>query len=641
MTFASPFPLRQSVRTGCPFPQPFLITTLCGYRRKIHRMNRKSFLKRLAAIPIVSALWRFLPASMAASGPVRRVRPSNPEWPVPATWDKLSKEVGGRLIKVQSPLAACRGGPDSAACQEIIKNLQNPFYIGDEPGATQSTGWADGWISAPSAYCVAAKNTDDVIAAVNFARENNLRLVVKGGGHSYQGTSNAADSLLIWTRSMNKITLHDTFVAQGCGENEAPQPAVSIGSGAMWIDAYNAVTTNAGRYVQGGGCATVGVAGLVQSGGFGSFSKNYGMAAAGLLETEIVTADGTARIANACTNSDLFWAIKGGGGGSFGVVTRVTLRTRELPAFFGGCIATVKAASDGKFHKLIEYFMNFYRENLFNPHWGETVTFRPDNTLAIFLIFQGLNQQQVNDIWRPFFDWLHNSKSDYTIGPERLIGTLPARQWWDADFLKKNLPSLVLSDTRPGVPETHIWYAGNQGEVGKYWHGYESMWLPATLLENEEKSRLTDALFAAGRHWGVALHFNKGLAGAPPEAIAAARETATNPAVLSAFALAIIAGGGSPVYPGVPGHEPDLNAARRNACEIRKSMDELRKIVPDAGSYVSESNFFDQSWQQSFWGPNYARLRAIKEKYDPTGLFFVHHGVGSEEWSADGFTRSG
>jgi len=56
----------------------------------------------------------------------------------------------------------------------------------------------------------------------------------------------------------------------------------------MWIDAYDAMTTKAGRYVQGGGCATVGVAGLVQSGGFGSFSKNYGTAAAGLLEAEIV-----------------------------------------------------------------------------------------------------------------------------------------------------------------------------------------------------------------------------------------------------------------------------------------------------------------------------------------------------------------
>src|ERR1700738_2376035 len=97
------------------------------------------------------------------------------------------------------------------------------------------------------------------------------------------------------------------------------------------MQVYDAVTTRGGRYVQGGGCATVGVAGLIQSGGFGSFSKNYGMAAAALLEAEIVTADGAVRTANACTNPDLFWAIKGGGGGSFGVVTKLTLRTRDLP----------------------------------------------------------------------------------------------------------------------------------------------------------------------------------------------------------------------------------------------------------------------------------------------------------------------
>jgi len=61
--------------------------------------------------------------------------------------------------------------------------------------------------------------------------------------------------------------------------------------------------------------------------------------------------------------------------------------------------------------------------------------------------------------------------------------------------------------------------------------------------------------------------------------------------------------------------------------------------VPQPGSYVSESDYFERSWQQSFWGANYARLSAIKQKYDPDGLFFVHHGVGSERWSADGFTR--
>ena len=70
-------------------------------------------------------------------------------------------------------------------------------------------------------------------------------------------------------------------------------------------------------------------------------------------------------------------------------------------------------------------------------------------------------------------------------------------------------------------------------------------------------------------------------------------------------------------------------------------MDELRNLVPNAGSYVSESNFFEPNWQQSFWGTNYARLLAVKAQYDPDGLFFVHHGVGSEGWSADGFTKPG
>ena len=65
----------------------------------------------------------------------------------------------------------------------------------------------------------------------------------------------------------------------------------------------------------------------------------------------------------------------------------------------------------------------------------------------------------------------------------------------------------------------------------------------------------------------------------------------------------------------------------------------MREVAPAGGSYVSESNYFNPSWSEAFWGTNYPRLRAIKRKYDPDGLFFVHHGVGSEEWTADGFTR--
>jgi FAD/FMN-containing dehydrogenase len=169
--------------------------------------------------------------------------------------------------------------------------------------------------------------------------------------------------------------------------------AVSVGVGAIWMNVYDAVTVKAGRYVQGGGCTTVGVAGLIQGGGFGSFSKRYGLATSGLLEAEVVTADGTARVANACMNPDLFWALKGGGGGSFGVVTRLTLKTCELPEFFGAVSAMIKATSDAAYRRLIGYIIAYYAEHLFNPRWGEQIVFRRDNVLAIQMVFQGLSPE--------------------------------------------------------------------------------------------------------------------------------------------------------------------------------------------------------------------------------------------------------
>ena len=282
-------------------------------------MKRRDLLARLAQAPILAALWPRTPVAapralvapqseplpVRAAPPVRRVRPTDAAWPGAKSWDRLGEAVGGRLIRVESPVAACKAGVSSPSCQQVLSDLQNPYYVGDQPGGTQSSGWVDAWMAAISVYAVAATKAADVVAAVNFAREHNLRLVVKGGAHSYLGTSNAPDSLLVWTRAMKDVVMHDDFVPQGCGGQG--QPAVTVGAGAMWMDAYTVVTTGSGRYVQGGGCATVGVAGLVQSGGFGSFSKHFGTAAGGLLEAEVVTGDGVLRIANACTNPELFW----------------------------------------------------------------------------------------------------------------------------------------------------------------------------------------------------------------------------------------------------------------------------------------------------------------------------------------------
>ncbi|HUH95486.1 MAG TPA: FAD-binding oxidoreductase [Casimicrobiaceae bacterium] len=599
-------------------------------------MRRRSLLKLGVAAALQPLLCTSSPAgaaAQAAKATVRRVRPGDAAWPGAAAWQRLNDAVGGNLINVDSLFAPCRE-MKRGACIELWRNIRNPFYLGDQPGGTEVSGWLDAWTPQPSAYAVRARNADDVVAAVNFGRDNNLRLVVKGGGHSYQGTSNAPDSLLIWTRGMNRIALHDAFVPRGCPDG--PLSAVTIEAGALWIDAYDEVTTKAGRYVQGGGCASVGVAGLIQSGGFGSHSKNFGTAAASLLEAQIVTADGRLRTANACTEPELFWAIKGGGGGSWGVITSLTLRTYDLPEHFGYAAGTIEAKSDEAFHGLLARFVDFYATNLFNPHWGESVKIRPENALEISMVSQGLDDARSAAAWKPFFDWARDS-SGYTVTDPAVGAPATAREWWDVAARRKRGSRAMVSDPRPGAPAHHAWWSGDQDQVYAFLHGYESIWLPAALLAEDRQARLVNALFDASRHWEVQLHFNKGLAGAPAEAIERSRDTATNPAALDAFALAIVANGGVPGLSSLPYFSAQ---AHRHARAVDAATADLEKIAPEAGSYVAESNYFNDHWQRAFWGANYPRLLAAKAKYDPDGLFFVHHGVGSEGWSEDGFRRS-
>jgi FAD/FMN-containing dehydrogenase len=566
------------------------------------------------------------------------VRPSDPDWPKAALWEKLGKETGGRLIEVKSPLQSCISDPASTACDHLFsEDLSNPYMIGDSVALTQTLGWVDAWTSQPSAYAVAAESAHDVAAAVNFAREHRLRLVVKGGGHSYHGTSNAPDSLLVWTRRMHQVGLQEAFVGQGCRGQMAPQPAITLGAGAIWMQAYEAATTQGGRYVQGGGCTTVGVAGLVQSGGFGSFSKAFGTAAAGLLEAEIVTADGTFRVANACTNPDLFWALKGGGGGNFGVITQLTLRTHELPEFFGGVFATIEAKSDAAFQRLIAHVIAFYSLHLFNPHWGEQLVFGSGNKLSIRMVFQGLGQREAEELWEPLFRWVQSASQDFKMA-NPVVLAIPAGHFWDPEFLKK-LPGLVRFDDRANAAPGNMFWAGDAGQVGQYLHGYYSTWLPASLLRADRQQSLAAALFAATRSWQIELHFNKGLAGGTDEALASTSATAMNPSVIEAFALAICAGGEDSAYPGIAGHEPHVAEARKDRSALQSATEALRKVAPASGCYLAESDFFEHDWRNAHWGTNYARLLAVKEKYDPEGLFTVHHAVGSDRWSPDGFTR--
>ena len=580
---------------------------------------RHRYVLEQAAMRVVAALLLVLAALGAAcrKSPIPtpqdaaaacRCAPGKPCWPAPEEWQRLGASLHGKLEQPQ----------DSPASK-------NPFELQDHAGATQSVGWLGAWNAALSAFAVVAEDAADIQAAVSFARAHRLRLVVKGTGHDYLGRSNAPDSLLVWTHRMRQVSVHDAFVPRGCAAPPAAVPAVSLGAGTRWIEAYEAVTVKSGRYVQGGGCTSVGAAGgFMQGGGFGSWSKKYGIAAASLLEAEVVTADGKLRIANGCQDQDLFWALRGGGGGTFGIVTRVTLRTHPLPEFFGALQGSIAAKDDAAFRELLERFVGFYRESLSNEHWGEQVKVRRNNSLELSLVFEGMTAKEAGKAWQPLREWVERSPDKFTMKADFV--EVPGQRMWDQGWLKEHAPGAIQEDGRPGL----WWWTGDGEQVSAFWYAYESRWLPARMFEPANAKKLAELLFDASRHWSVGIHFNKGQAGAADEAVRRGRETSMNPAVYDAAALVIIAAAGA---------GQDKTKAEAAKAGVAAAMKVLRDATPGAGTYVNEADYFELDWQQEFWGPSYERLSQIKRKYDPEDLFFCHHCVGSERWSKDGSCR--
>lgn len=532
--------------------------------------------------------------------------------------------MGSRLLDVGAPLAACLAGRDEQECAAALAGLRNPFAIEDNPGAFHTTGWHGAYVSAHSPRVVAAESAADIAAAVDFAREYGGGLVIKGTGHDYLGRSCAPGSLMIWTHRMREVTVHDAFVPAGSPAGQVGGPAITVGAGTRWLEAYQALLPY-GRYVQGGGCVTVGAAGgFTQGGGFGSLSRRYGTAAGNMLEAEVVLASGEIVTANAVQHPDLFWALRGGGGGTFGVISRLTLRTYPAPRTLDRVTGSITASSDADFLRLIGRLVQVLPA-LCDDHWGEHVSFAFTNVAEFNLVAADLPDERLQALWAPFLDWVTAQPDAYRCDVSARTGPFVA---WDHEVRSRLAPDSICHDDRPGAPPDRFWNAGEQHEVSWYLHAYQSHWLPRRLLDTP--GTLADALFRASRHGGLRLDFNKALSGAAPDALARDRATAINPAVFDAAALVLCASWEQHAYPGVPGHEPDVKFAEAGQRFVGEVMDIIRAVAPDAGSYVNETDYHQPDWQRSFWGDNYARLLAIKHSYDPGNLFRVHHGVGSK-----------
>lgn len=263
-----------------------------------HGLTRRSLLAAGAGIGlagVLAACTDISPTptpSARSSGPASgTTAPSGPN-----SWSELGATTTGALLRAGSP------GWDSA------RVLRDPRFDDADPLGI-----------------LRAASPRDVVAGLAFARSTGTPVALRSGGHSYTGWSaggaagtGVPRSLVISTADLDSI------------EIEPDGASVTIGPGARLLDAYEKLA-GAGRAIGAGSCATVGIGGLTLGGGLGVLVRSFGLACDQLAAATLVTADGRVHAVSARADPELFWACRGGGGGTVGVVTSLTFRTQAAP----------------------------------------------------------------------------------------------------------------------------------------------------------------------------------------------------------------------------------------------------------------------------------------------------------------------
>lgn len=453
--------------------------------------------------------------------------------------------------------------PDASKISDFRASLRGQVIEPKDPIYEEARSLYNGMIDKRPLMIARCADTADVMTAVNFGRDNKILVAIRGGGHNGPGFASVNDGLVIDLSTMKGVRV------------DPGNRTVRVGAGCTTGDVDHA-THAFGQAVPFGIISTTGVAGLTLSGGHGYLTRKYGLTIDNLIEADVVLADGTFVTASKDTNSDLFWALRGGGG-NFGVVTSFLFQLHPVSSVFAGPIAWDQTHARAIMQRYREFLPNAPEE------LGAFIGLKTVPSGAPF----------PNELWGKRICLLMSCFN----GPEK-------------EGRKALAP---LLDALPGP-----WFN---------WMG--TMTYPAV-------QSMFDGLYPKGMQWYWRGDFVKAL---PDAAIDAhLDQAAKTPSELSLMHLYPIDGAV---------HRMDKNATAWNCRDATWSM-VIAGIDPRAQKAGAVTRWTKDYWDavhpfnlggaypnfmmddegdarlKATYGENYARLAAVKKKFDPFNLFRVN-----------------
>ncbi|KAK4221981.1 6-hydroxy-D-nicotine oxidase [Podospora fimiseda] len=545
-----------------------------------------------------------------------KCQPNQPCWPKFWQWNALNSSVNGNLKMHIPPAAVCYNSfqsplgnfstYDAAKCADVQANWEDEQWTVKKPGAALWTYFTNETCRVTTnptdtctlgyygVYAVEAKTRNHIKATVDFARQNNIRLVIRNTGHDFLGRSVGANSLILNTHSFKDITWINSYSGPGSSYNGG---AVKLGAGVQAKDILAAGHAQVPpKVIVTGECPTVGIAGgFIQGGGHGPWTPLKGMSADNVLAFEVLTASGYIVNANAVENPDLFWALKGGGPSSYGVLLSMTVKTFEdLPS--AGATFYVNDTLIG------------YDNDVF---WNATSVFHKwsnhfvDNGLYVYFEIFPFTLRA-----RPFV------AIDKTAAQlDALVAPMLA------ELTSKGIPFEYTSKEYPTFYQLYTDLFEAEAAAGSALTG-------GWLINHDDVANNNDGIIEA----------MKALSFPAPDAMAFMVGHLFNPGYGKPVA-------DSSVHPGwrnatnfvitVVPVEIGATKARKAYLQdiLTNRVDQpLRDASTSGATYANEADPYQPNWQGHFWGSNYNSLKTIRNKWDPKGIFYAIATPGTEDW---------